>query len=195
MEIVRAFVAIELDDALKGALQRVQARFKRDPRSQAGRWVSPDSIHLTLQFLGDVPAQRVEEIAQAIGRGCEGVEPFSLHLAQPGFFPNARNLRVVWIGVEGDVNALLRLQGAVQTQLEGIGFTAEKRGFQPHLTLARMRDQAGTFEREGMAKLISSVQVDSSASMLVHEVSLIRSDLQPSGPVYTRLAALALTKA
>jgi len=195
MEMIRAFVAIELDDALKAALQRVQARFKRDARSQAGRWVSPDSIHLTLQFLGDVPTQRVDEIAQAIARGCAGVEPFSIHLAQPGFFPNARNLRVVWVGVEGDMSALLRLQGAVQSEIEGIGFTPEKRGFQPHLTLARVRDQAGSFEREGLAKLVSAVQVDSCASMQVHEVSLIRSELRPSGPEYTHLAALALTTA
>jgi len=193
METIRAFVAVELDESLKTALRQVQSRFKRDPRSQVGRWVSPDNIHLTLQFLGDVAAQRVDEIAQAIVRGCVGIEPFSLHLAQPGFFPNARNLRVVWVGVEGDMNALLSLQEAVQSELQGIGFTPEKRGFQPHLTLARVRDQASTYEREGLAKLISSIRVDS-ASMQVDEVSLMRSELRPSGPVYTRLAALALTK-
>jgi len=192
MEMIRAFVAIELDDALKTVLRQVQARFKRDSLAQIGRWVAPDGIHLTLQFLGDVSPGRVDEITQALERACRPFAPFPLSLTQPGFFPNARKLRVVWVGVYSEADALLVLQRAVESALNGVGFPPEKRGFQPHLTLARIRDQASTFEREEMAKLIGKVKVDESVSMLARQVCLIRSDLQPGGAVYTQLAAVPL---
>ncbi|MGB9879848.1 MAG: RNA 2',3'-cyclic phosphodiesterase, partial [Anaerolineae bacterium] len=113
-------------------------------------------------------------------------------LSQPGFFPNARRLRVIWVGVDGDVDTLSQLQRAVESELNAIGFPPEKRGFQPHLTLARIRDYARPNEREEMAKHIAAVQIDRNASMLVHEVHLIRSDLRPTGAVYTRLATVPL---
>jgi 2'-5' RNA ligase len=194
MEMIRTFVAIELDSALQTALHQVQDKFKRSPLSRIGRWVSPDGIHLTLKFLGDVPSDRVEDIRQAIERGCHSFAPFSISLTNPGFFPNARKLRVVWVGVDGDVEQLSALQASIESELKQIGFPAEKRGFQPHLTLARIRDQATTYEREEMAKLISTVKVDASVSMSVQKVSLMRSDLKPTGAVYTRLAAIALGK-
>jgi len=194
MEMIRTFVAIELDPTMLAALRQVQARLQRDPISRIGRWVAPDGIHLTLKFLGDVANDRVDEITQAIQRGCQSSTPFLISLTNPGFFPNARKLRVVWVGVGGDEQALLQLQVAVEHELNVIGFTPEGRGFQPHLTLARIRDQATTYEREEMAKRISAVQTDASASMLVREVSLIRSELQPSGAVHTNLSTVSLGK-
>ncbi|MEM4725212.1 MAG: RNA 2',3'-cyclic phosphodiesterase [Candidatus Hadarchaeum sp.] len=192
MEQIRTFVAIELDERLKNALRQVQEELKRAPISRIGRWVAPDGIHLTLKFLGNVSSERVPEITRAIERGCRSFTPFSISLSQPGFFPNARRLRVVWVGVDGDIETLLQLQRAVESELNAIGFPPEKRGFQPHLTLARIRDYARPNEREEMAKCIGAIQVDSSASMLVREVHLIRSDLRPTGAVYTRLTTIPL---
>ncbi len=192
MEPIRTFVAIELDERLKDVLRQVQEELKRAPISRIGRWVAPEGIHLTLKFLGNVSPQRVPEITQAIERGCRSFAPFSLSLSKPGFFPNARRLRVIWVGVEGDVDTLSQLQRAVESELNAIGFPPEKRGFQPHLTLARIRDYARPNEREEMAKCIGTIQVDSSVSMLVREVHLIRSDLCPTGAVYTRLATVSL---
>ncbi|MGC8787272.1 MAG: RNA 2',3'-cyclic phosphodiesterase [Anaerolineae bacterium] len=192
MEQIRTFVAIELDEHLKDALRQVQEELKRAPISHIARWVAPDGIHLTLKFLGNVSSERVPEITQAIERGCQSFSPFTISLSQPGFFPNARRLRVIWVGVDGDVDTLSQLQRAVESELNAIGFPPEKRGFQPHLTLARIRDYARPNEREEMAKHIAAVQIDRNASMLVHEVHLIRSDLRPTGAVYTRLATVPL---
>jgi len=192
MDMIRTFVAIELDDALKAAIRQVQDELKRAPVARIGRWVSPDGIHLTLKFLGDVSSGRVPEITQAIERGCRSSAPFPISLTRPGFFPNAHRLRVVWVGVDGDVETLLRLQRSVESELDAIGFPPERRGFQPHLTLARIRDYARPAEREEMAKRIGATQVDEAVSMLARQVHLIRSERRPTGAVYTHLAAAPL---
>lgn len=192
MEQIRTFVAIELDDALQAALRQAQKQLKRSRVAHIGRWVSPDSIHLTLKFLGNVPVNRVDELRQAIHLACESFAPFHISLTSLRCFPNARRLRVIWVGVGGDLETLMRLQRSVESELNRIGFKPEKRGFTPHLTLARIRNRARRHEREEMGELISTEQVDATASMTVREVSLIRSDLKPSGAVYTRLAAIPL---
>jgi len=192
MEQIRTFIAIELDEAWKAALNEVQAQLKESKVSRIGRWVAPDSIHLTLKFLGNVPGDRIEEIKQAMSRACRPFAPFRISLAAPGCFPDARRPRVVWIGIGGDLEPLMQLQRSVDSELNSLGFAAEKRGFQPHLTLARIRDNARPHEREEMGKWISRAKVDVSASMMVQEVSLMRSDLQPAGAIYTCLAAILL---
>jgi 2'-5' RNA ligase len=192
MEMIRTFVAIELDDALLTVLRQVQDELKRAPVARLARWVSADGIHLTLKFLGDVSSDRVPEITQAIERGCRSFAPFRISLSAAGFFPNAHRLRVVWVGVGGDVETLLRLQRAVEAELNALGFPPEGRGFQPHLTLARVRDYARPAEREELAKRIGAVQVDSHSEMQVRAVHLIRSELRPTGAVYTHLAAVPL---
>ena len=190
MEMMRTFVAIELDQALLKALCEVADVLKRAPVARLARWVSPDGIHLTLKFLGDVSSDRVPEITQAIERGCHSFTPFRISLSAAGFFPNPHRLRVVWVGVDGEVETLLRLQRAVESELNTLGFPPEGRGFQPHLTLARVRDYARSAEREELAKRIGAVQVDTHSEMQVHEVHLIRSQLRPTGAVYTSLAAV-----
>lgn len=192
MEMIRTFVAVELDDALLKVLRRVQDELKRAPVARQARWVAPTGIHLTLKFLGDVSSDRVPEITRAIERGCHSFAPFRLCLSAAGFFPNAHRLRVVWIGVDGDVQVLLQLQRAVESELNALGFAPEGREFQPHLTLARMRDYAHPAEREEMAKRIGAVQVDTGSEMWVREVHLIRSELRPTGAVYTSLAVVPL---
>jgi len=192
MEQIRTFVAIELDEAMKSALGQVQAQLKDAKVSRIGRWVSPDSIHLTLKFLGNVPVNRVEEIKEAINRACGSFASFQISLAGPGCFPDVRRPRVIWIGIGGDLEILIRLQRSVDSALSSLGFTAEKRGFQPHLTLARIRDDARPREREEMGKWVAVAKVDTPVSMMVRKISLMRSDLQPTGAVYTRLAAIPL---
>ena len=192
MEMIRTFVAIELDEALLGALRQVQDELKRAPVAGVARWVSTDGIHLTLKFLGDVSSERVPEITAAIARGCHSFTPFRISLSAAGFFPNAHRLRVVWVGVGGELETLLQLQRAVETELNALGFRPEGRGFQPHLTLARVRDYARPAEREELAKRIGAVQVDTSNEMWVRQVHLIRSDLRPTGAVYTHLSAAPL---
>jgi 2'-5' RNA ligase len=195
MEQIRTFVAIELDKALQIGLRQIQTPLKSSRVSHIARWVSPGSIHLTLKFLGNVPVNQVDEIQQAVVRGCEGFSPFPVSLEGLGCFPNSRRLRVIWVGVGGDVETLTQLQRSVDSELNRLGFKPEKRGFTPHLTLARIRDRARPQERAELARLVTNAQAVPSVSMVAREVCFIRSDLKPTGAVYTCLAAVPLAVA
>jgi len=192
MKPIRTFVAIELDDALKAALGRIQGQLKKGGMSHVARWVSLDSIHLTLKFLGDVSPDRVEEIERAIQRACIPCAPFSVSLSDIGCFPHFRRPRVIWVGLDGDVETLAQLQRSVESELVGVGFEAEGRRFQPHLTLARIKRNARPHECARLGEFISTAKIVKSVSMVVREVSLMRSELHPSGAVYTCLAAISL---
>ena len=192
MKPIRTFVAVELDDTLKAALGRVQGQLKKGGTSHVARWVSLQSIHLTLKFLGDVSPDRVEDIERAIQRACLQCAPFSVSLSDTGCFPHSQRPRVVWVGLDGDVESLAQLQRSVESELVGVGFAAERRRFQPHLTLARIKRNARPHERARLGEFISMAKIDESVSMVVRKVSLMRSELRPSGAVYTRLAAISL---
>jgi 2'-5' RNA ligase len=188
---IRAFVAIELSDAIKQALDRLQRLLAAGASERMARWVSPRSIHLTLKFLGDIPERRVDEISAALRIACAGHAPFGVRLTDLGCFPNAKRLRVVWVGVGGDVAPLVSLQRSIDQELERLDFKREKRGFTPHLTLARIRDWVGPGERRELAARLSTLQVPP-ANMPVRSIAFIRSDLRPSGAVYSLLSTIPL---
>jgi len=122
MEQLRCFVAIELEEAIHQEIRRTQTLLKSDPAGRHGRWVRPEGIHLTLKFLGDVPADQIDTIAQAIRDATAGVARFRVSFGGLGCFPNTRFPRVIWIGVEDPEGTLLRLQQAVETNLSALGY-------------------------------------------------------------------------
>lgn len=192
VEQIRTFVAIELTDDLLKSLARLQERLERQAPHRAVRWVRSGGIHLTLKFLGDVPKARVPRIIEALELACRGVAPFSFDVAGLGCFPNPRRPRVVWVGVQEPTGALARLHKAVEQELRGLGFVPEKRPFSPHLTLGRVRRNVSSTERQRLGALIEKVDVGKLGRMPVASVSLIRSDLRPTGAVYTELARASL---
>ena len=156
------------------------------------RWVDPQSIHLTLRFLGNIPANAVDEVLAAQTSAAGACPPFSVQLSQLGMFPNLRRPRVLWAGVSGDTDALERLQESVEAQLEDVGFLRDKRPFSPHLTLGRVRDRVTNADRTRIAQAVSSVTLDDTEPWLVEESHLIRSTLTPEGAIYTSLGAASL---
>jgi len=194
MEHIRAFIAIELNSAIQAALRQAETPLKNSRVGHMARWVSPTSIHLTLKFLGNMSVAQVPDIGRALQRTGTAYSPFTIGLSGLGCFPHPRRPRVIWVGLGGDLEALASLQESVDRQLKCLGFKPEKRGFTPHLTLGRIRDRARPGERQALVERMSTVRVDTSASMVVREVSLIRSDLRPTGAVYTRLASAPLVK-
>lgn len=191
MEQIRTFIAIELEEAVLDGLAQVQEQLKEDGATRVVRWVRPGGIHLTLKFLGNVPAQRIDGIGQALKRACTGFGPFTLTFGGLGCFPSARRPRVVWVGVQGDTETLARLQEAIEEEVAPLGFPTEKRGFSPHLTLGRVK-KASTSEQRQLGELIRRTEVGLVGQMTVRAVNLMRSDLKPSGAVYTPLLSVAL---
>ncbi len=194
-ENIRTFIAIELDAEVRAALGEVQGRLKGAPSGRLCRWVAPNCTHLTLKFLGDVPAGRLPELQGALECACVGVAPFEVALAGLGVFPSAQRLRVIWVGVEETSGNLARLQLAVERELEALGFRPEERGFTAHLTLARIRDQARDRERAELGAWIKQQAVGRLATMQVRKVSLMRSVLRPGGALHTCLASVTLQPA
>lgn len=187
MQTLRTFIAIELGGALKEGLRDVQSRLSGLIVARSVRWVQVEGIHLTLKFLGDTPSTQVEGVKIALAQAAAEVEPFRLAARGVGCFPNTRQPRVVWVGVEQPTGALLRLQKAVEAHVSPLGFPAERRAFSPHLTLGRAQRNASDSEVRRIGDAVSGSAVEMVGEMLATAVSYIQSDLTPSGAVYTQL--------
>jgi len=187
METLRTFIAIELDSALKAALRHAQEGLSGQIAARSVRWVHVEGIHLTLKFLGDTPVEKVEGVKAALAQAAEEVGPFRLAARGLGCFPNMRQPRVVWVGVEEPMGALSRLQRAVEAHVSPLGFPAERRGFSPHLTLGRVQQYASHSEVRMIGDAVAGSIIEMLGEMQATAVSYIKSDLGPSGAVYTKL--------
>jgi 2'-5' RNA ligase len=192
MEKIRTFIAIELDESIQDGLTRLQEQLQGEAPRGSVRWVRPGGIHLTLKFLGDVPADQIGEITGALQKSCQGFAPFSLSCGGLGCFPNLKHPRVVWVGVQEETGTLAQLHKAIEENVAPLGYPTEKRKFSPHLTLGRVRRQVGSGDRRRLGELVGASETGSLGQMEVRSVNLMRSDLQPSGAVYTRLAEVEL---
>jgi 2'-5' RNA ligase len=186
MEKVRSFIAIELPEDLKTELGRLQAKLKIDrPRI---KWVSPEGIHLTLKFLGDVDTSRIAGITQALTEAVRGINPFDLNIGHLGVFPNPQMVQVVWIGLDGELDTLDRLYHNLEGRMALVGFSLEKREFKPHLTLARIGDEVLPDDRKRFGDFIASSKEDIVYALKAKGLSLMKSQLTPRGAIYTRLS-------
>jgi len=183
---LRAFVAVEIPHDVLAALESVQAELKRRLRA---RWVRPGSMHLTLKFLGDIPADRVASVADAAQAAAGGHSGFSLTASGLGVFPSIRRPRVIWSGFSGQTGLLLDLQRSLEERLVALGFPQEDRPFRAHLTLGRFSEPA---EPGLMAEVVKSYDGRTFGEIAVKELVLFQSDLQPKGSVYTALARARL---
>jgi len=180
-------VACELPAEAKEALATVQ-RLLQEQGADGLRWVRPEGIHLTLKFLGEVPARRLEAIERVLAQAVR--EPFrsSVQLARLGSFGGSSGLRVVWLGLEGEVEPLAHLAARIDRSLEPMGFRREQRPFAAHLTLARVKEEASPQDRRRVFDLLRSLELPPLPAMTLDAVSLMQSSLEPGGARYKCLA-------
>jgi 2'-5' RNA ligase len=183
----RSFIAVELSREIAEGVRRIQSGLRE--RVAGVSWVRPEGIHLTLKFLGDVDPDRVEGIASKAEEGARAIGPFTIGVKGCGGFPNARNPRVIWIGVEEPSNRLTELQAKVEQGMEEMGFTREGRAYTPHLTIGRLRSGKG---KGGVGQAIEAMKGCDLGLMEVREVCLFRSQLKPTGAEYTKLKVIPL---
>jgi len=191
MEQVRSFIAIELPDELKQELVQLQNQLKLGNQSGV-KWVDPCAIHLTLKFLGSVAVDRIDEITRAMEEAVQGIHPFQLKLRELGVFPNLRRVQVAWVGLNGEVDKLSHLQQRIESSLAPLGFAPESRKFTPHLTLARLRNQASLNERQAFGQLIASTKFEAIQGIQVDAVNLMKSQLTREGAIYSRISSVGL---
>ncbi len=191
---IRAFIAVELPTTVRAALGTRQDELAA--ASLPVRLAALPGLHLTLAFIGDIPAGRVDDLTAAVRQGCGGIASFQLWAAGLGMFPHARGPRVVWAGVEGTPAALAALQtlhAAIHRALAAAAFPADQEfDFKPHLTLARVRDGIASAERARIAPVVQALTL-APAPFPVAAVSIMRSDLRAGSAVYTQLDTIALS--
>ena len=190
-EQIRCFIAIELPEEAKGGLARLKQELQRDEHKFV-KWVGPRGVHLTLKFLGNIPAKRVAEITGAMVKATQGISQFHLEISGLGAFPSLKQARVFWVGVGGEVDTLSRLAQNIDYSLAAVGFAKEDRPFVPHLTLARIRQGASPLERRSFGELVGSTIFKDKYHVQVEAISLMRSQLTPAGAIYTRLRTVTL---
>ncbi len=191
MEQIRSFIAIELPEAVKSALAGLQSRLKSGGNYSV-KWVDPLSMHLTLQFLGNITPDKLKGITEVMEKAAKGISPFYLEVKELGVFPDLKRVRGIWVGLSGDLDKLKELQQHIESNLVPLGFTPENRAFAPHLTLARVRDQASLEERQNLGQLIANTKFESADRFLVNSVNLIKSQLTREGPIYSQISAVKL---
>jgi len=193
-ETLRLFVAVELPQAWTEALAQMQGRLAElmeTPHTPRLRWVRPEGIHATLKFLGGkVPADLLPDIEKAVGSVVASLPDLRLRLGQVGFFTGpGRSLRVLWAGLEGDVQALGLLADAIDRAIEPVGFGRERRPFAAHLTLARTSEREVIRVDEALADRVRAVTMPDVPELVVRRVSLMCSHLERGGARYERIAS------
>ena len=192
METVRAFIAIELSPAVRQAVNDLQNRLKAVTPPRSVRWSVPENVHLTLHFLGDIDQDQVGPIAAELAAAARKHPSFELLLGGVGCFPNVRRPRVLWVGLLERNEVLTALQRDLGDLLRNaVGFTPDARPYAPHLTLGRVKKGISARHLSQLSQVIQDEQRQTGqlACLEVTELALIRSDLRPDGPVYTRLAS------
>lgn len=195
MSTLRCFIAIDLSPEIHRSLEALSRQLQAQPGKEALRWVRTESIHLTLEFLGDLSAERVAEVAACLGRTAMGHSPFTLSVAGLGCFPEARRPRVLWMGVEEPTGALARLQAGIRSACAAAGVRVDGRPFSPHLTLARVRRESGTQAARFVSEVLAGSADLAAGDMTADALHLYRSDLRPEGAVYARLHSASLPQA
>ena len=185
--MIRTFIAIELPEETRQKLAAIQEQLKQS--RAAVRWVRPSSIHLTLKFLGNVHPDQVEDIAAAAALAVRDETPISLWAGGIGAFPSVRKPRVIWVGLGGEVERLAKIQAGLESVLEPLGFAREGRGFRPHLTLGRVKDRR---RLQRLIDAMSTLTLPEFNSFDADEIILYKSDLRPTGAIYTKLHRIPL---
>lgn len=191
MELIRSFIAIELPEEIRTELGQVQASLKTKEQTWM-KWVNPDSIHLTLKFLGDIAADKVKEILEAMTESVSDIPAFHLQIQDLGVFPGLKKIRVVWVGITGDLSSLRQIQNNIETNLSILGYPAEEREFTPHLTLGRVRFQIPSTEQQKFVTLLTSSKYKSAYEIKVGNINLMKSRLTSAGAIYTKIGSVPL---
>jgi RNA 2',3'-cyclic 3'-phosphodiesterase len=192
-ERFRLFIAVAMPEGVKGKIQEAQAELRRTLPDANVRWSRREQFHLTLRFLGDVEAARLETLGQAIHGACQGFAPLRLRAEAVGCFPDLRHPRVLWTGVRDESDQLPRLQETVE--LASRDFTTEEKEerFTGHVTLARIKGIKRS-EAEALAAAAAGMKERFFGEWTAYKIELMRSELSPQGARHTTLAAVTLAE-
>lgn len=178
---MRLFIALPLKEHVKDQLDKLTATLKRHGGSV--KWVKADNIHLTLRFLGETEENLVEKIKEHIDEAVKSHRQVPTSITTLGGFPNLNRPRVIWVGIEENIEALRKMARDIEHRMRDLGFEKEKKPFKAHLTLGRVRHPKGL---ENLTGFMSDYRLEE-MPLLFDRVVLFKSTLTPQGPIYDRL--------
>ena len=181
---IRAFLAIDPPQEIFNEIIKIQEHLRKTIQGDI-RWVRPEGIHLTLKFFGYIYDSDVANISDVVKNSVANMKALLLNVRSIGAFPSVNRPRVLWLGIDGDTDALINLQVKIDAGLESYGFKKEDRPFRPHLTLARIKEPKGLV---GLAETVKKNEDCNAGSFTVSGLTLFKSDLKPTGAIYTKLA-------
>jgi RNA 2',3'-cyclic 3'-phosphodiesterase len=187
---LRTFIAVNIPPSIQQAIQKKV----NDLRRYAGdsiRLVKVKNIHLTLKFLGDVSPSDVEKLTQILRAEADSCPAFDIAIGGLGSFPNSKQPRVLYIGVQAPAG-LEALQGGIESACSRLGYESDSRPFSPHLTIGRVRDHVSPGDLQKVRRALEETQIDSLGTLRVDSVHLYKSELKPGVPSYTKLFSALL---
>ena len=190
-DTVRVFVAVGLSQDARQQLIDAVGRVQQQVPDGI-QWADPSGMHLTLKFLGNIPSPGIPPLLACVEEFSREHRPFRLNLTGLGMFPNRRAPRVLWAGIDGDLEALSALQQRAEGAITALGYPPEERAFRPHITLGRPRRSVSDAQRSRIAEVMSGTPGPQPVSWQVEAVDVMRSELHLSGAKYTVLGSALL---
>ena len=192
MELIRAFIAIEVSQPFKDAAYEVVDELTCILPRNTLRFGNSNATHITLNFIGQMDMGACSAVYDAMIRSASAVYPFQLNIGQLGGFPSDEMPGIVWVALGGELDALGTLQRVLSGELESLGIRRQVTKFKAHVTLGRVKKTLSGSGRRLVGEAISSVSVDSEESFSVSEISLFRSILSDKGAYYSKLLSVEL---
>jgi 2'-5' RNA ligase len=191
--MLRSFIAIELPPEIQKEIAGRTSVLQEKLPKPLVRWVPVQNIHLTLQFMGDVSPSNLELLSGELRIDVANSPCFEVLVGKAGAFPSVRRARTLWVGLTAPL-ALTTLQHTIQTTTARLGYQVEERTFSPHLTIGRVNQNASFADFQKIQLTIQHADVGDLGKFWVEAVHLYKSDLHPTGPVYTRIYSMPLAR-
>jgi RNA 2',3'-cyclic 3'-phosphodiesterase len=186
---LRTFIAVTASQEVRSAAVKLMNRLRLSSAAANVKWVAPENLHWTLQFLGDIDVRDIPEVCQAVATAALECEVFEVEVRGAGAFPSADRPRTLWIGAGQGTREMTVLHAAVERRLKKRGYRGEERRFVPHITLGRAGRKG---QPNSLAAELAEFADYDAGTMLVDEVTVYSSELGPDGPTYDVLARAPL---
>lgn len=184
---IRTFIAIDVPEKIKDEIFEVEKELIKSA-GEGIKWEGKEKFHITLKFLGDVNEEMIDSIYKILSESLTGFGKFPVVYKGIGAFPDFKNPRVIWIGCEDPTGKLSELQKVVEEKMSEFGFEKEDKEYHPHITLGRVKKARNI---SSLIKKIENINFEARTGE-VAEVLIMKSDLKPSGSVYTVLRKIKL---
>lgn len=178
----RLFIAIDISEETRRKAKDCLQNLRQDFRDLRVGWERAEKLHLTLKFLGDVDESQLNELIKSVEIVANQIEKFSIQILETGQFGK----RVLWLGVKDEAGNLLKIHELLETECEKIGFARETKNFNPHLTIARLREpnKSALLVKKHLQNKFEAEEFE------VSEIVIYESQLFPNGSKYLKVKEL-----